>query len=138
MVAPTGQPPADQSEPEDESGRPDSNGNNPGHRQASPWRMGMLLSHDHQNGCYPHSAQDHPSREQKALYPVHLIPLLSLSEHAVVRLPASCAPYQDCKPRRRRSPCAMLDARGIEEGSHGEPGHFVIEKALVEKRLRQL
>ena len=84
MVAPTGQPPADQSEPQDESGRPDSNGNNPRHRQASPWRVGVLLRHDHQNGCYPHSAQDHPHREQKALYPVHLIPPLSLSEQSTL------------------------------------------------------
>jgi ferredoxin--NADP+ reductase len=28
---------------------------------------------------------------------------------------------------------AMLEARGFEEGSYGDPGHFVIEKAFVEK-----
>jgi ferredoxin--NADP+ reductase len=27
----------------------------------------------------------------------------------------------------------ILDARGFDEGNHGEPGHFVIEKAFVEK-----
>ena len=27
----------------------------------------------------------------------------------------------------------LLEARGFEEGNHGEPGHFVIEKAFVEK-----
>jgi ferredoxin/flavodoxin---NADP+ reductase len=28
---------------------------------------------------------------------------------------------------------AMLDGRGFQEGSHSEPGHYVIEKAFVEK-----
>ena len=28
---------------------------------------------------------------------------------------------------------ALLDARGFEEGSHSKPGHYVIEKAFVEK-----
>jgi ferredoxin/flavodoxin---NADP+ reductase len=28
---------------------------------------------------------------------------------------------------------AMFEARGFTEGSHGEPGHFVIEKAFVER-----
>jgi ferredoxin/flavodoxin---NADP+ reductase len=28
---------------------------------------------------------------------------------------------------------AMFEARGFAEGSHGEPGHFVIEKAFVER-----
>ena len=28
---------------------------------------------------------------------------------------------------------ALLDARGLEEGNHGEPGDFVIEKAFVDK-----
>jgi ferredoxin--NADP+ reductase len=27
----------------------------------------------------------------------------------------------------------MLEARGFAEGSHSEPGHFVIEKAFVER-----
>ena len=27
----------------------------------------------------------------------------------------------------------ILDARGLDEGNHGEPGDFVIEKAFVEK-----
>jgi ferredoxin--NADP+ reductase len=27
----------------------------------------------------------------------------------------------------------MFEARGFVEGSHGEPGHFVIEKAFVER-----
>ena len=27
----------------------------------------------------------------------------------------------------------MLEARGFVEGSHAEPGHFVIEKAFVER-----
>ena len=27
----------------------------------------------------------------------------------------------------------LLEAQGFEEGNHGEPGHFVIEKAFVEK-----
>ncbi len=29
--------------------------------------------------------------------------------------------------------CAILEARGFEEGNHGEPGDYVIEKAFVEK-----
>jgi ferredoxin--NADP+ reductase len=28
---------------------------------------------------------------------------------------------------------AMLRDRGFDEGNHSEPGHFVIEKAFVEK-----
>ena len=28
---------------------------------------------------------------------------------------------------------ALLDARGFEEGNHGEPGDYVIEKAFVDK-----
>ena len=28
---------------------------------------------------------------------------------------------------------AMLDARGFEEGNHGEPGDYVVEKAFVDK-----
>jgi ferredoxin--NADP+ reductase len=28
---------------------------------------------------------------------------------------------------------AMLRGRGFSEGSHSEPGHFVIEKAFVER-----
>ena len=28
---------------------------------------------------------------------------------------------------------ALLDARGYQEGNHGEQGHFVIEKAFVDK-----
>ena len=28
---------------------------------------------------------------------------------------------------------AMLDERGFTEGNHSEPGHFVIEKAFVER-----
>ena len=28
---------------------------------------------------------------------------------------------------------AMFDARGFAEGNHSEPGHFVIEKAFVER-----
>jgi ferredoxin/flavodoxin---NADP+ reductase len=28
---------------------------------------------------------------------------------------------------------AILDARSFEEGNHGEPGHYVIEKAFAEK-----
>jgi ferredoxin--NADP+ reductase len=27
----------------------------------------------------------------------------------------------------------MFEARGFVEGSHSEPGHFVIEKAFVER-----
>lgn len=27
----------------------------------------------------------------------------------------------------------LLDSRGFEEGNHGEPGHFVVEKAFVER-----
>ena len=27
----------------------------------------------------------------------------------------------------------MLETRGFSEGSHSEPGHFVIEKAFVER-----
>jgi len=27
----------------------------------------------------------------------------------------------------------MFEARGFAEGSHSEPGHFVIEKAFVER-----
>ncbi len=28
---------------------------------------------------------------------------------------------------------AILDASGFEEGNHGEPGDYVIEKAFVDK-----
>jgi len=28
---------------------------------------------------------------------------------------------------------ALLDGRGFREGSHAEPGHYVIEKAFVER-----
>ncbi len=28
---------------------------------------------------------------------------------------------------------AILDARGFEDGNHGEPGDYVIEKAFVDK-----
>jgi ferredoxin--NADP+ reductase len=28
---------------------------------------------------------------------------------------------------------AMFTARGLVEGNHSEPGHFVIEKAFVER-----
>jgi ferredoxin/flavodoxin---NADP+ reductase len=28
---------------------------------------------------------------------------------------------------------AILDERNFEEGNHGEPGHYVIEKAFAEK-----
>ena len=28
---------------------------------------------------------------------------------------------------------AMFDGRGFVEGNHSEPGHFVIEKAFVER-----
>jgi len=27
----------------------------------------------------------------------------------------------------------MLEGRGFQEGNHSEPGHFVIEKAFVER-----
>lgn len=32
-----------------------------------------------------------------------------------------------------RDCAAMLEARGFEEGSHSSPGHYVVEKAFVEK-----
>jgi ferredoxin--NADP+ reductase len=28
---------------------------------------------------------------------------------------------------------ALLKSRGFQEGNHSEPGHYVIEKAFVEK-----
>jgi ferredoxin--NADP+ reductase len=36
-------------------------------------------------------------------------------------------------PELLRDARAMLEQRGYEEGNHGEPGHFVIEKAFVER-----
>jgi ferredoxin--NADP+ reductase len=29
--------------------------------------------------------------------------------------------------------CAILEERGFEEGNHGEPGDYVIEKAFVDR-----
>jgi ferredoxin--NADP+ reductase len=36
-------------------------------------------------------------------------------------------------PQMLRDTKAMLEGRGFIEGNHGEPGHFVIEKAFVER-----
>jgi ferredoxin/flavodoxin---NADP+ reductase len=36
-------------------------------------------------------------------------------------------------PEMLRDGRALLEANGFEEGNHGEPGHFVIEKAFVDR-----
>ena len=46
----------------------------------------------------------------------------------------ACDRFMLCgNPELLRDARAMLEQRGFEEGNHGEPGHFVIEKAFVER-----